>query len=76
MREELKKFEQKMQRSYETLLDEYQGIRAGRANPHVLDKIKVDYYGNLHLYSRLETFQFQRHVLSLFSLGKNLLSKR
>ena len=45
MREELKKFEQKMQRSYETLLDEYQGIRAGRANPHVLDKIKVDYYG-------------------------------
>ena len=27
------------------LLNEYASIRAGRANPHVLDKIKVDYYG-------------------------------
>lgn len=27
------------------LLDEFGSIRAGRANPHVLDRIKVDYYG-------------------------------
>ena len=27
------------------MLEEFSGIRAGRANPHVLDKIKVDYYG-------------------------------
>ena len=27
------------------LLNEFNGIRAGRANPHVLDKIKVEYYG-------------------------------
>ena len=26
-------------------MNEYASIRAGRANPHVLDKIKVDYYG-------------------------------
>lgn len=39
------KYEQKMQKSIDNLEREYNGIRAGRANPHVLDKIKVDYYG-------------------------------
>ena len=34
-----------MQKSLDNLLAEFGGIRAGRANPHVLDKIKVDYYG-------------------------------
>ena len=41
----IKKFEEKMQKSIESLEREYNSIRAGRANPHVLDKIKVDYYG-------------------------------
>ena len=41
----IKKFEDKMQKSIESLEREYNSIRAGRANPHVLDKIKVDYYG-------------------------------
>ncbi|MEG0988466.1 MAG: ribosome recycling factor [Clostridium sp.] len=45
MHENVKAFEEKMEKSYEVLLDEYTTIRAGRANPHVLDKIKVDYYG-------------------------------
>lgn len=45
MTEELKKFEAKMKKSYDNLCEEFAGIRAGRANPHVLDKIKVDYYG-------------------------------
>ena len=34
-----------MQKSLKNLEEEYGAIRAGRANPHVLDKIKVDYYG-------------------------------
>ena len=34
-----------MKKSFEHLESDYQGIRAGRANPHVLDKVKVDYYG-------------------------------
>ena len=34
-----------MEKSLEVLQEEYSSIRAGRANPHVLDKIKVDYYG-------------------------------
>lgn len=34
-----------MQKSYDFLVNDLGTIRAGRANPHVLDKIKVDYYG-------------------------------
>lgn len=41
----VKTYEDKMQKAYEFLLADYQTIRAGRANPHVLDKLKVDYYG-------------------------------
>ena len=45
MKERVKVFDEKMTQAYNHLLGEYQTIRAGRANPHVLDKIKVDYYG-------------------------------
>lgn len=38
-------FETKMQKSFSNLEEEYAAIRAGRANPHVLDKLKIDYYG-------------------------------
>ena len=41
----LKQTEEKFQKSIEALNNEYASIRAGRANPAVLDKIKVDYYG-------------------------------
>lgn len=41
----MEQFEEKMQKSVQSLTDEYATIRAGRANPHVLDKIMVDYYG-------------------------------
>ncbi len=42
---EIKEFEDKMSKSVDALQEEYSSIRAGRANPHILDKIKVDYYG-------------------------------
>lgn len=45
MNEKIKIYDEKMSKSVEHLESDYQGIRAGRANPHVLDKIKVDYYG-------------------------------
>lgn len=38
-------FEEKMTKTLDNLANEYATIRAGRANPHILDKIKVDYYG-------------------------------
>lgn len=45
MDERLAPFEDKMKKSYHNLIEELGTVRAGRANPHVLDKIKVDYYG-------------------------------
>ena len=39
------KYTEKMQKSVDSLERDYTSIRAGRANPHVLDKIKIDYYG-------------------------------
>ena len=45
MDERLKVYEEKMQKTCEHLASDYLGIRAGRANPHVLDKLRVDYYG-------------------------------
>ncbi len=45
MSERIQPYEDKMQKSYNNLLDEFGPIRAGRANPHVLDQIRVDYYG-------------------------------
>ncbi len=41
----LETYNEKMQKAYDFLISDYQTIRAGRANPHVLDKVKVDYYG-------------------------------
>ena len=43
--EELKVYEDKMNKTLDVLLSDYGTIRAGRANPHVLDKLAVDYYG-------------------------------
>ncbi|MGN0497287.1 MAG: ribosome recycling factor [Lachnospiraceae bacterium] len=41
----LKQFEEKMQKTLESLENEYSNIRAGRANPNILNNIKVEYYG-------------------------------
>ena len=45
MSEIIKTYEEKMIKSCDTLAADYVTIRAGRANPHILDKLKVDYYG-------------------------------
>ncbi|MBE7020680.1 MAG: ribosome recycling factor [Ruminococcaceae bacterium] len=45
MKETISNAEVKMQKSIEALNNEYASIRAGRANPAILDKIKVEYYG-------------------------------
>ena len=42
---DIKVFEEKMQKSVSSLESDLSTIRAGRANPHVLDKIKVEAYG-------------------------------
>lgn len=46
MNRKLQQFENKMSKAYEYLAADFATIRAGRANPHILDKIKVNYYGS------------------------------
>ena len=45
MNERLVQFDEKMQKTMNNLGEEFGSIRAGRANPHVLEKLRVDYYG-------------------------------
>ena len=45
MDERIVVYKDKMDKTIQNLINEYGTIRAGRANPHVLDNIKVDYYG-------------------------------
>ena len=45
MDERIAKYEEKMTKTLANLESEFGTIRAGRANPHVLDRITVDYYG-------------------------------
>ena len=45
MDDRIKTYDEKMTKTYNNLLSEFGTIRAGRANPNVLNKIKVDYYG-------------------------------
>ncbi|MDD4112648.1 MAG: ribosome recycling factor [Herbinix sp.] len=43
----LDEYNERMRKSIDNLKEEYATIRAGRANPHLLDKLRVDYYGQL-----------------------------
>ncbi len=45
MKNELEVFNVKMGKTVANLEAEYNALRAGRANPHVLDKLQIDYYG-------------------------------
>ena len=45
MKEQIKSHEAKMQKTLDVLSKELAAVRAGRANPAVLDKITVEYYG-------------------------------
>lgn len=45
MDDRIKTYDEKMKKAYDFLVTDLAAIRAGRANPHVLDRIRVDYYG-------------------------------
>ena len=45
MDDRIVQYDDKMQKTMRNLQEEFGSIRAGRANPHVLDKLRVDYYG-------------------------------
>ena len=46
MNEILKEYDVKMQKTVDVVVSDFAGVRAGRANAAVLDKITVDYYGS------------------------------
>ena len=46
MDEVVMEYEEKMEKTMNAMLSDFMAIRAGRANPHVLDKLRVDYYGS------------------------------
>ena len=42
---DMEAFQDRMEKTIQNLEEEFNTIRVGRANPHILDKITVDYYG-------------------------------
>ena len=47
MREQLIPYNEKMEKTLSVLASDYSSIRAGRANPGVLDRVNVEYYGSM-----------------------------
>ena len=45
MDERIKVYDEKMKKAIDFLASDFASISAGRANPHVLDRLRVDYYG-------------------------------
>lgn len=61
---------EKMDKSLDVLKQDVVQIRAGRANPHVLDKIQVEAYGRNEPHQpNRQYFRFRRAVLSNFNVG-------
>ena len=45
MDDRMQQYDGRMKKTLEYLEADYAAVRAGRANPHVLDKLRVNYYG-------------------------------
>ena len=45
LREYIKEAEEKMKHAVESMVREFSEVRTGRANPHLVEGIKIDYYG-------------------------------
>jgi ribosome recycling factor len=67
------KTEQKMQKSIESLKDNFHKIRTGRAHTGVLDVIKIDYYGALTPLNQLATLSLlDAHTISVSPFDKKM----
>ena len=73
---DIKEFENKMSKTVDALKEDYVTIRAGRANPHILDKIKVDYYGTPTSLQQVANISVPEARMIRFSHGRAVLSKR
>lgn len=70
----LQQYDEKMTKAIEFLESDYAGIRAGRANPHVLDKIRVDYYGTPTLIQQIGNVTVpEARIIQIAPWEKNMI---
>lgn len=50
-------YSEQLEKALNHMIDEYQVIRAGRANPHILDKVMVEYYGVMTPINQMSNIQ-------------------
>ncbi len=72
VQEEFDKYEVKLGKAFDHLKSEFLSIRAGRANPQILNKITVDYYGTPTPLSQMATItvpEARMLVISLYDVS-------
>lgn len=76
MKAELKIYEDKMVKTIHALENEFNGIRAGRANPHILDHVRVDYYGQMTPIAQMATVSVpEARMIQIQPWDKSVLSE-
>lgn len=76
MDESLKIYEEKMQKTLSNLDEEFATIRAGRANPHILNKLTVDYYGSPTPITQVATVSVpEARILQIKPFDRTLIKK-
>ncbi len=76
MQDSIEQLKSKMQKSLESLGIEFNKIRTGRANPSILDGVKVDYYGNPTPISQTANISVEEgRTLAISPWDKSLISK-
>lgn len=76
MDEFLMQFEEKMEKTLSNLSEELSVIRAGRANPAVLSKLTVDYYGSASPISQVASITVpEARILQIAPWDKSLIKK-
>lgn len=68
VQEEFGKYESKLGKAFEHLKSEFLSIRAGRANPQILNKITVDYYGTPTQLNQMATITVPEARMLVISL--------
>lgn len=64
-------YSEQLEKAFNHLLDEYQIIRAGRANPHILDRVMVDYYGQMTPINQMANIQVPEARMIVISVWDN-----
>ena len=76
MQDSIEQLKSKMQKSLESLGIEFNKIRTGRANPSILDGVKVDYYGNPTPISQAANISVEEgRTLAISPWDKSLISE-